>query len=79
MGCHDSRTVGQTGACNGISCQTNPTGCTPPTGFPEDDPACPPTPAIADDIALELQIRTPTNATGYSRSAPTACGRTWST
>jgi hypothetical protein len=60
-----ARTVGQTGACNGISCVTNPTG-TPPTGFPEDDPACPPTPAIADDVALELQIRTPTNATGYA-------------
>lgn len=60
-----SRTVGQTGACNGISCQTNATG-TPPTGFPQDDPACPPTQAIADDVALELQIRVPTNATGYS-------------
>jgi hypothetical protein len=60
-----ARSVGQTGACNGISCVTNATG-TPPTGFPEDDPACPPTPAIADDIALELQVRVPTNATGYS-------------
>jgi hypothetical protein len=60
-----SRTVGQTGACNGISCQTNATG-TPPAGFPQDDPACPPTKAIADDVALELQIRVPTNATGYS-------------
>lgn len=60
-----SRTVGQTGACNGISCQTNPTG-TAPTGFPQDDPACPPTKAIMDDVALELQVRVPTNATGYS-------------
>jgi hypothetical protein len=60
-----ARSVGQTGACNGISCVTNATG-TPPTGFPEDDPACPPTPAIADDVALELQVRVPTNATGYS-------------
>jgi hypothetical protein len=60
-----ARTVGQTGACNGISCQTNATG-TPPTGFPQDDPACPPTPVIADDVALELQIRVPTNATGYA-------------
>lgn len=62
-----ARTVGQTGACNAISCQTNPTG-TPPTGFPQDDPACPPTRAIADDIALELKIRVPTNAAGYSFS-----------
>jgi hypothetical protein len=60
-----ARTVGQPGACNGISCMTNATG-TPPTGFPQDDPACPPTKAIADDVALELQIRTPTNATGYT-------------
>jgi hypothetical protein len=60
-----SRTVGQTGACNGISCQSNPTG-TAPTGFPQDDPACPPTKAIMDDVALELQIRVPSNATGYS-------------
>jgi hypothetical protein len=60
-----ARVVGQAGACNGISCVTNPSG-TPPTGFPQDDPACPPTKAIADDVALELQIRVPTNATGYS-------------
>jgi hypothetical protein len=60
-----ARTVGQPGACNGISCQTNATG-TPPTGFPQDDPACPPTMAIADDVALELQIRVPTNASGYA-------------
>jgi hypothetical protein len=60
-----ARYVGQTGACNGISCVTNQTG-TPPTGFPQDDPACPPTPQIADDVALELKIRVPSNATGYS-------------
>ncbi len=62
-----ARTVGQTGACNGISCQTNATG-TPPTGFPQDDPACPPTKAIADDVALEVHLRAPTNATGYAFS-----------
>jgi hypothetical protein len=60
-----ARTIGQTGACNGISCVANATA-TAPTGFPQDDPACPPTPAIADDAALELQVRVPTNATGYS-------------
>ncbi|MGO8994788.1 MAG: choice-of-anchor L domain-containing protein [Polyangiaceae bacterium] len=60
-----ARSVGQAGACNGISCEINATA-TAPTGFPEDDPACPPTTAIADDVALELQIRVPTNATGYS-------------
>ena len=60
-----ARTVGQPGACNGISCQTNATA-TAPTGFPQDDPACPPTASIADDVALELQIRVPTNASGYA-------------
>jgi hypothetical protein len=60
-----ARSVGQAGACNAITCTTNDAGV-PPTGFPEDDPACPPTPVIADDVALELQIRVPTNATGYS-------------
>jgi hypothetical protein len=60
-----ARVIGQAGACNGISCVTNNTG-TAPTGFPQDDPSCPPTKAIADDVALELKIRTPTNATGYS-------------
>ncbi len=62
-----ARTVGQAGACNGISCQTSATG-TAPTGFPADDPACPPTKAIADDVALELKVRVPSNATGYSMS-----------
>jgi hypothetical protein len=60
-----ARSVGQAGACNGISCEINATA-TPPTGFPEDDPACPPTTVIADDVALQLQVRVPTNATGYS-------------
>jgi hypothetical protein len=62
-----ARTVGQTDACNGISCQINATG-TAPTGFPQDDPACPPTKVISDDVALELKVRAPTNATGYSFS-----------
>jgi hypothetical protein len=60
-----ARSVGQAGACNGISCTTNATG-TAPTGFPQDDPACPPTKAVVDDVALEVQVRVPTNATGYS-------------
>ena len=60
-----ARIVGQAGACNGISCVTNQTGA-PPTGFPQDDPMCPPTQAVADDIAIALKIRVPTNATGYS-------------
>jgi hypothetical protein len=62
-----ARVVGQPGACNGISCEYNATA-TPPTGFPEDDPTCPPTQRIADDVALQVQVRVPSNATGYSFS-----------
>jgi hypothetical protein len=67
-----ARVVGQPGACGGttssssaISCEYNATG-TPPKGFPEDDPDCPPTPLIADDVALQVQVRVPTNASGFS-------------
>jgi hypothetical protein len=62
-----ARYVGQPGACGQISCQFNATA-TPPPGFPEDDPDCPPTTVIADDVALQLQVRVPSNATGYSFS-----------
>lgn len=60
-----ARAVGQPGACGSISCQYNATA-TPPPGFPEDDPTCPPTKSIADDVALEVQLRVPSNAKGYS-------------
>jgi hypothetical protein len=67
-----SRTVGQTGACGtgttasstAISCQV--AAGTAPTGFPMENPACPSVPSIFDDVALELQVRAPSNATGYS-------------
>jgi hypothetical protein len=62
-----ARIVGQTGACGKISCEYNATA-TPPTGFPEDDPDCPPTTSIADDVALQVQVRVPTNASGFSFS-----------
>ncbi|WP_437329547.1 choice-of-anchor L domain-containing protein [Sorangium sp. So ce381] len=52
------------GACNADSCKNYGAGTAPP-GFPQDNPACSPSANINDDIALELVIRTPTNATGY--------------
>jgi len=61
-----ARTIGQAGACGSISCKIGTVASTAPTGFPQDDPVCPKTTSIWDDIALELQIRVPTNATGYS-------------
>jgi hypothetical protein len=61
-----ARIPGQSGACNNLSCKYG-TG-TAPTGFPMQDPTCPPTNAIFDDVALQLQIRVPSNANGYSFS-----------
>jgi hypothetical protein len=69
-----ARVAGQQGACGTESCQYYKQANgkylagTAPTGFPQNDPDCPPTPAIFDDVALQLQIRVPTNATGYSFS-----------
>ncbi len=60
-----ARAVGDPGACNAVSCITNQVA-KPPTGFPQNDPSCPIVNTIFDDIALELKIRVPTNATGYS-------------
>jgi hypothetical protein len=64
LGTGTARFTGQAGMCTSLSCQIQ-TG-TPPAGFPQDDPTCPKTPAIFDDVALELQVRVPSNATGYS-------------
>ncbi|WP_437536102.1 choice-of-anchor L domain-containing protein [Sorangium sp. So ce726] len=52
------------GACNADSCKNYGPG-EAPHGFPQDNPECPPSANINDDIALELVLRTPTNATGY--------------
>lgn len=60
-----ARTPGQAGACGSQSCQSNAFATAPP-GFPQDNPNCPPSDIIDDDVALQLKIRTPTNAKGYS-------------
>lgn len=60
-----SRLPGQPGACGGFSCSSN-FGGTPPVGFPQDVSGCAGGTAINDDVALNLRIRAPTNATGYS-------------
>ena len=60
-----ARVPGQPGACGSNSCMTSGKGTAPP-GFPQDNPACPPSKTIDDDVGLQLQIRMPTNATGYS-------------
>jgi hypothetical protein len=60
-----ARIPGQPGACGSLSCSNNGPG-TPPMGFPQNIPNCVPQMNIVDDEALELQIRAPSNATGYT-------------
>jgi hypothetical protein len=63
----NARTASQPGACGMDSCFGSGPG-NPPPGFPQDNPSCPPSLDINDDVGLELLIRSPTNATGYSFS-----------
>ncbi len=51
-------------ACGSTTCTIN-YGGTAPAGFPQDVPNCSGSTAINDDVALQLKIRTPKNATGY--------------
>ena len=60
-----SRTTSQPGACGSQSCSDEGPGTAPPN-FPQDNPACPPSLDINDDIGLQVDLRAPTNATGYS-------------
>jgi hypothetical protein len=61
----NARLPNQPDACNGISCSSYGGG-TAPSGFPQDVPGCSGSSTINDDIALEVQIKSPKNATGYS-------------
>lgn len=60
-----ARIPGQPDACGSLNCTSNWPG-TPPEGFPQDVPDCPGSKDINDDVGLELKIRSPKNATGYS-------------
>ncbi|WP_437732626.1 choice-of-anchor L domain-containing protein [Sorangium sp. So ce1335] len=51
-------------ACWSESCSSYGPGHAPP-GFPQDNPDCPPSDFINDDIGLEVVLRAPRNATGY--------------
>jgi hypothetical protein len=61
-----SRTEGQPGACGSFSCSNGQPDVSPPPGFPEDSGSCLGGTDIHDDVALEVKLRAPTNATGYS-------------
>lgn len=49
--------------CGSLSCDGHGAG-TAPSGFPQDVPNCAGDPDIYDDVALEVGLRAPTNATG---------------
>lgn len=62
-----ARLIGQDGACNDVTCEVGGQG-TAPSGFPADVPNCNGGPGteINDDIGLQVTLRAPSNATGYS-------------
>ncbi|MCA9624479.1 MAG: choice-of-anchor L domain-containing protein [Myxococcales bacterium] len=61
-----ARDVYDVEGCGGNSCSTTGAGV-PPAGFPQAVPGCgePPT-QMRDDIALEVALRAPSNASGYA-------------
>ncbi|EYF02012.1 choice-of-anchor L domain-containing protein [Chondromyces apiculatus] len=59
-----ARTPDQAGACTSQSCPGLGAG-NAPNGFPQDVPNCPGDPDINDDVALQVQLRAPSNATGF--------------
>ena len=62
-----ARIPGQPDACGSLGCASNWPGA-PPAGFPQDVPGCAGSKNINDDVGLELKLRAPMNATGYSFS-----------
>jgi hypothetical protein len=62
-----ARIPNQPDACGQNSCSVAGAG-TPPPGFPQDGANCQGGMNINDDVALQVKLRTPTNATGNTRS-----------
>jgi hypothetical protein len=60
-----ARTPSQAGACGGATCTGTGSGTAPP-GFPQQNPRCPGSTAINDDVALKLTLRAPANALGFA-------------
>ena len=60
-----ARIPGQPGACGTQSCGDLGAGVAP-AGFPQNVPSCPTGTNINDDVGLEVTLRAPSNATGYS-------------
>jgi hypothetical protein len=59
-----ARLPGHPDACEDHGCGTT-YGSIEPPGYPQDVPGCAPSPDMNDDIALQLDIKAPSNATGY--------------
>lgn len=59
-----ARASSQANACGTNSCKNKGVG-TAPQGFPQQASGCQPVQTIHDDIAFELKLRAPSNATGY--------------
>ena len=60
-----ARRPGDPNACGSSACNIVGGETTAPTGFPQNAVDCPIDTGINDDVALEVKLRTPTNATGY--------------
>ncbi len=61
-----ARTITQPSACGSNSCQTT-SGTIAPAGFPQQVSGCPtPATTIYDDIGLEINLRAPKSAKGFS-------------
>lgn len=61
-----ARDAADPGACGGPSCTSSATTITAPTGFPWSSSACSFSNELTDDVALEIQLRVPTNAVGFA-------------
>ncbi|NUP09478.1 MAG: hypothetical protein HOW73_25775 [Polyangiaceae bacterium] len=61
-----ARIPGQPGACGSATCVGSGGGTPPSAAYPQNAPGCDISDVINDDVALELTLRAPTNATGYS-------------
>jgi hypothetical protein len=59
-----ARTPSMPETCSKIPCDTTGIG-TPPPLFPQTVPNCKGSSIVNDDIGLEIELRAPTNATGY--------------
>jgi len=65
MSSGNARPLNHPEQCGSQTCTHHGPG-TPPPNFPQDVPGCDGGTNINDDIALELELKAPSNATGYS-------------